>query len=312
MNKQDLRILFMGTPEISKNTLEDLIQDGFNICGVVAQKDKPVGRKNIIEKVPTKLVAEKYSIPIFQPEKIRKDYKFIEELKPDLILTLAYGQIVPEAVLKIPRFGALNLHGSILPKYRGASPVQAALINNDKVTGVSLMEMTKEMDAGKVYAIKEVNIDENDNATSLFLKIQVAASELAKEKIMDYIDGKLVGVEQDINKVSFCSLIKKEQEKLDLNFPKELIIGWIKALSDEPGAYLYLDDVKIKIYKAEIVNDEKKGQIGEIISSDKNGLIVQTINGLISLLEIQKEGKKRMDYKSFINGNQNLKGKLLK
>lgn len=309
MNKKDLRILFMGTPEIAANTLEELIQDGFYFCGVVAQTDKPTGRNGKIIKVPTKVVAEKYNIPVFQPLKIRRDYSFILTLKPDLILTLAYGQIVPLEVLNTPKYGALNLHGSILPKYRGASPIQAALIHGDTKSGVSLMEMTKDMDAGKVYAIKEVNIDDDDNATSLFKKIQVAASELAKENILKYVNGELVGMAQDENKVSYCHLIKKEDEKLNLDMPKEIILGWIRALSNEPGAYLFLDSFKIKIFKARIKSDKMLGQIGEIIQSDKNGLIMQCKNGLLELLEVQKEGKKRMDFKAFINGNQNLKGK---
>ncbi|MGM9873590.1 MAG: methionyl-tRNA formyltransferase [Bacilli bacterium] len=309
MDKKDIRIVFMGTPEISAKTLESMILDGFNIVGVIAQMDKPVGRKKILEKVPTKVIAEKYSIPVFQPYKIRKDFEFLKQLNPDLILTLAYGQILSQEVLDIPKYGCLNLHGSLLPKYRGASPIQSALIHNEKITGVTLMEMIKAMDAGKMYAKKVVEIDENDNSTSLFSKIQVACFELVKESLLDVINNKIKGVEQDENDATYCSLITKEEEKLDLTKSKKELIGWIRGLSYEPGAYLFLDGVKIKILKAKIVNEIVSDEIGTIIKSDKNGLIFQAINGQIAILELQKEGKKIMDYKSFINGNQNLIGK---
>ncbi|MCR5184513.1 MAG: methionyl-tRNA formyltransferase [Bacilli bacterium] len=312
MKKENLKILFMGTPNISAYVLEALINEGYKIEAVISQPDRPVGRKGIIEKVPTKVVAEKYEIPVFQPVKIRTDYDFVKELKPDVIITLAYGQIIPQGMLDIPPYGCLNLHGSLLPKYRGAAPIQYALINNDKVTGMTLMEMTAEMDAGRMYAKKEVIIDEEDNCTSLFNKMGVAAKELILESLPKYIDGELQGVEQDPSLVTICPQIKPEQEKIDLNLSTKEVFGLIRGLSDEPGAYLYSDNEKIKIYKSRILNDKIEGEIGEIIQANKNGLVLQLKDGQLSLLEIQKEGKKRMDYKSFINGNQNILHKILK
>ena len=150
MDKSEIRLLFMGTPEISAYVFEKMIEDGYHFVGLVAQPDHPVGRKGIIEKVPTKKVAEKYSIPVFQPIKIRDDFAFVDDIKPDLVITLAYGQIVPQAFLDKVPMGCLNLHGSLLPKYRGASPIQTALINGDSITGVTLMEMVKAMDAGRM------------------------------------------------------------------------------------------------------------------------------------------------------------------
>lgn len=312
MDKSKIRLLFMGTPSISAKVLRTVINEGYNVIGVIAQPDRPVGRKGLLEKVPTKLVAEEYNIPVFQPIKIRKEYEFVKELNPDLILTIAYGQIVPQGLLDIPRLGCLNLHGSLLPKYRGAAPIQYALINNDKVSGMTLMEMIDKMDAGKMYAKEEVIIDEDDNSTSLFEKMGDAACQLVIDALPKYINGELKGEEQDENLVSFCPTIKTEQEKLDLNLSVKEIYGWIRGLSDAPGAYLYLDDLKFKIYKAKILNELENGQIGEIIEADKNGLILQCKSGQLQLLDVQKEGKKRMDYKSFINGNQNLKGIILK
>ena len=158
----------MGTPSISSKVLEGLIENGYQVVAVIAQPDRPVGRKKILEPVPTKVVAEKYNIPVFQPVKIRKEFDFVYDLKPDVIVTLAYGQIVPQALLDIPKYGAINLHGSLLPKYRGAAPIQYALMNNEKVSGMTLMKMVKEMDAGEMYDKEIVAIDEEDNMTSLF------------------------------------------------------------------------------------------------------------------------------------------------
>lgn len=308
-NVEDIKIVFMGTPEISAGLLRTLLTNEYKIVAVVAQPDKPVGRKGLLQKVPTKVVAEEFGIPVYQPLRIRKDYEFLKEINPDLILTFAYGQIVPEGVLNIPKYGCINFHGSLLPKYRGAAPIQFSLINNEKVTGVTLMEMIKEMDAGKMFATKEVIIDESDNSTSLFKKIEVASCELALEKLQDYIDGKLPGIEQDITKVTFCPTIKSEEEKINLSLSAKEIYGWIRALSDEPGAFLYLNNLKIKIFKATLIDDNSSGEPGEIIKADKTGFVFQTVNGRISILELQKEGKSRMDYKSFLNGNQGLLGK---
>ena len=311
MEKEKLRVIFMGTPEISASVFEAMILDGYKFVGLIAQPDRPVGRKGELEKVPTKVVAEKYNVPVFQPVKIRKEYDFVNELKPDVIITLAYGQIVPQGLLDIPRYGCLNLHGSLLPKYRGAAPIQYALINNEKVTGMTLMEMVAAMDAGKMFAKKEVVIEPRDNATSLFKKMGEAAKELILEALPQYIDGKLPGEEQDESLVTFCPTIKPEQEKLDLSLDVKDIYGWIRGLSDHPGAYFYLDGKKLKIYKAEVLNDSEGKEVGEIVQADKRGLVVQLRGGQLSILELQKEGKNRMDYKSFINGNQNLLGKKL-
>ncbi len=311
MDKKTARIIFMGTPEISAKVLEGMILDGYQIVALIAQPDRPIGRKQILEAVPTKVVAEKYNIPVYQPVKIRKEYEFVNDLKPDVIVTLAYGQIVPQGLLDIPTLGAINLHGSLLPKYRGAAPIQYALINNDKVTGMTLMRMVKEMDAGEMYDKEEVEISPEDNNTSLFEKMGDAALKLILRALPKYLNGELKGIPQDESLVSFCPTIKPEEEKLDLSNSIDKISGYIRALSDLPGAYLYLDNQKFKIYQAKIISNEVIGKVGEIVKADKNGLYLQCKDGLLSLLIIQKEGKKKMDYKSFINGNQGLLGKIL-
>lgn len=306
IDSKQIKILFMGTPEIASQVLEKLLLCGYNIVGVVSQPDRPVGRKKLLLPTPTKEVALKYNIPCYQVEKIRKEYDFIKEINPDLILTIAYGQIVPQGVLDIPQYGCLNLHGSLLPKYRGAAPIQYALINNDKITGMSLMEMNAGMDEGKVYATNIIDIDEEDNATSLFVKMGEAAFELVNDCLSDYLNGKLPGEEQNDDEASYCPTIKKEEEKLNLDDSVDRIFGYIRALSDEPGAYLLLEDEVLKIYKAKIISRDIKGQVGELLQIDKNGVLLQCKDGILSLLELQRGGKKRMGYKDFANGNASL------
>lgn len=311
MLEKRINLLFMGTPQISAFVFEALILEGYHFVGLVCQPDQPVGRKGIIEKVPTKLVAEKYNIPVFQPQKIKLDYTFMNGLNVDLVITLAYGQIVPQGFLDIPPLGCLNLHGSLLPKYRGASPIQTVLFNNEKVTGITLMEMVKAMDAGRMYGKKEVLISEGDNSSSLFIKMQEAAKELIITLLPKYIKGELNGEEQDESQVTFCNMIKPEQEKIDLGKSILEICGLIRGLSDEPGAYLFLNNQKIKIYKAKLFNNAVNSEVGTIVQADKNGLLIQLKDGQLAIWELQKEGKKRMDYRSFINGNQNLLGQKL-
>lgn len=304
MDKKNLRIVFMGTPEISKKVLEDLIHDGYNIVGLIAQPDRPKGRKKELLPVPTKEVALAYNIPIAQPIKIREDYGFLKEWKPDVIITLAYGQIVPQGVLDIPRFGAINLHGSLLPKYRGAAPIQYALIHNEKETGMSLMEMTYQMDAGRVYDVEKVNIEKDDNATSLFVKMGEAASRLILRALPLYIDGVLKGEVQDESQVTFSPTIKKEQEKLSFDLSTKDFLGWIRGLSYEPGGYVIVDNQKWKLLKAHLY-DTSLGEVGKIEVLAKDTLTLQLKDGRIALDEIQKEGKPKMKAKDFINGLHN-------
>ncbi len=309
------RIVFMGTPEIAATVLEALINNNYNVVGVIAQPDKPVGRKKILQPVPTKEIAIKYNIPCFQPIKIKQDYEFLKELKPDVIITLAYGQIVPQGVLDIPNKKCINLHGSLLPKYRGAAPIQYALKNGDTETGVTLMEMIDKMDAGQMFASKKINIDQNDNSTTLFKKVGECARDLILEVLPDYLAGKLKGIPQDESLVSFCPTIKPEEEHIPYNLKTSEFVNYVRSLSETPGAFLMLDDLKFKIYEAQVLNNKPnliKKEGYEIIQADKQGLIISCLDGDVKLLKVQKQGKNIMDYKSFINGERNLINKILK
>ena len=306
----EYRIVYMGTPRFSAQVLEFLINQGFNIVGVIAQEDKPVGRKKVLEPVPTKVVANKYNIPVFQPHRIRKDYEFAKELKPDLILTLAYGQIIPHELIELPKLGCLNFHGSILPKYRGAAPIQRAILNGDTETGVTLMEMVDEMDAGKIYAVETCKIEDSDTMTSMQQKIVKCCEQLILNKIPQYLDGDLPGVEQNPDEVTFANKILPEDEHVSLHSCVNEFVRYVHALSEMPGAYVLLDDHKLKLYHLHAYSEDVKYEVGQLII--KKGTFIQLSNGIVEVDELQLEGKKKMDGRSFANGSSKFNGKILK
>lgn len=307
---KDTRILYMGTPEMSAKVLEALIENGYNVIGVVAQEDRPVGRKGIIEDVPTKVVAKNHNIPVFQPHKIRLDFEFAKQLKPDLILTMAYGQIVPQALLDIPTLGALNLHGSILPKYRGAAPIQRAIMNGERETGVTLMEMVDKMDAGQMFGIEKCDIDITDNYTSLCEKIVECCKKIIINLLPKYINGELKGIEQDESQVTFADKILPETEKLSLDYDTKTFINYVRAMSETPGAYLMLNDTKFKIYKARAINASIQGPVGSLLI--QKGTFLKLKDGVVEIRELQLSGKRKMNGLDFANGFRHLSGFQLK
>ena len=216
---KDVRIVYMGTPEISAKVLERVLQEGFSVVGVISNEDKEVGRKRIKEPTPVKKVALEYGVPVYQPHRIRLEHDFLKKIDFDVLLTMAYGQIVPEEVLQAPCVGAVNLHGSLLPEYRGAAPIQRAIMDGKSKTGVTLMEMVKEMDAGRMYDKLEVDIAPKDNYSSLQEKISFAAGELAARDLLKYANGELPGVEQNPSDVTFAAKILPENEHIPLHLP---------------------------------------------------------------------------------------------
>ena len=305
------RILYMGTPEISSWVLSGLLEAGVNIVAVVTNPDKPKGRGDKMEHSPVKEVAIAHGLPIYQPTKIRDDHAFLKDLDLDAILTMAYGQIVPQEVLDAPRLGCYNLHGSLLPSYRGAAPMQRALINGEEKSGVTLMEMVKAMDAGRMYAKKEIPLLEEDNYSSLSEKVAKASIELVLSDLLDVLNGVNKGEAQDENEVTYAAKIDPSEEHLDLSLPLSSFIGYVRGLSLVPGGYLYLEEKKLKILAAKRVDSPLKGELGQIVSARK-GVFVQGSDGILSLELVQLEGKKRMDGKSFANGMRDLEGKILR
>ena len=307
---KNLKILYLGTPEISADTLSYLLEGGANIVAVITNPDKPQGRKGIEVPPPVKSLALSRGIPVYQKARIRDDYAFLDDIDFDILLTMAYGQILPVEILNKAPLGAYNLHGSLLPEYRGAAPIQRAIMDNKKETGVTLMEMVAKMDAGKMFAKKAVEIGENDNYSSLCKKISKAAADLALSSLLDVVNKVNLGEEQDENLVTFAAKIGVDEERLDLNLPLNELYARIRGLSLTPGGHFILNGLKLKVFKASIASGEQKGEIGEIIGV-KKGIFVSVKGGVIRLEEVQLEGKKAMDAASFANGMHNLLGSKL-
>lgn len=299
--KNDTRIIFMGTNDFSAAILQSLIDNDYNVVAVISQPDKEVGRKRILQPTETKVLATKYNIPVFQPIKIRKDYDFVKELNPSLIITCAYGQIVPQGLLDIPPLGCINVHASLLPLLRGGAPIHHALIDGYDKTGVTIMQMIDKMDAGVMYAKKEITISDDDDLGTLWERLKVIGSELLISVLDEYIAGNLKGEEQDESKVTYAFNIKREEEKIDFNQDARNVFNQIRGLSPFIGAYTTLDGVSVKIYKSEVVPYNGNEENGTIVKIDK-GIVVKCLNNAIKIKELQFSGKKKMDVNSYLNG----------
>jgi methionyl-tRNA formyltransferase len=301
-----MNLLVMGTPELARDVFQAIHQAGYTIVGLVCQPDTEVGRDRIITKPPTKLWAEANHIPVFQPEKIRVDHSFLNNLDIDFILTLAYGQIVPQAVLDKPHFGAFNFHGSLLPKYRGASPIRFALIHQEEVTGMSLMKMVLAMDAGPVYAMKRMAILPDDNYTSLLQRFSPLTIQFALQMLPRLFGGELSPVAQIEKDVTFAPMINKEDEHLKLSMRLPLFMGWIRGLAERPGGYLISEDKKLKLLQVSKVSETEDHPLGTLIKVDHQGVHLQVLGGVISLDMVQFEGKGKMSGQVFGNGHRHL------
>jgi methionyl-tRNA formyltransferase len=301
-----MNLLLMGTPELARDVFQAIHQAGYTVVGLVCQPDTEVGREKIITKPPTKIWAEANKIPVFQPEKIRLDHAFLNDLDIDFILTLAYGQIVPQTVLDKPHFGAFNFHGSLLPKYRGASPIRYALIHQEEVTGMSLMKMVLAMDAGPVYAMKRMPILPDDNYSSLLQRFSSFTIQFALQMLPRLFGGELSPVTQIEKDVTFAPMISKEDEHLKLTMRLPLLLGWIRGLAERPGGYLISGDKKLKVLQASKVSETEDHPLGTLIKVDHQGVLLQVLGGVISLDMVQFEGKGKMSGQVFGNGHRHL------
>ncbi len=297
------RIMFFGTPEFACCILQALIDEKYNVIAVVSQPDKPVGRKHRIEPTPVHALAAKYGIDVLQPEKLRDDMDQILAYQPDLIVTCAYGQFVPVKILEAPRLGCVNIHPSLLPKYRGGAPIHHAILNGDKETGVCLMEMVKAMDAGRVWARTVLPIGDDETQAELSARLETASVQLLKEALPKYIAGELEGEPQDEAGVVIAPNIPRELEKV--SFQEEdltKIYNHIRALIDWPVSYGVVDGKRMKFYRVRKQETEHQAQIGEVLGFEKGAMKVACRGGILLVQELQPEGKKRMDAQSFANG----------
>ena len=309
---KNLKVVFMGTPLFSTEILEMLVLNT-NVLMVVSQPDKLVGRKKVLTYPKVKEVALKYNIPIFQPENIKEEYEKIIELEPDIIITCAYGQILPKELLEYPKYGCINVHASLLPKLRGGAPIHHAILDGYLETGVTIMYMAKGMDSGDIISSSKTLVLNTDSYQTLHDRLQEIGVSLLKETLPSIINGTNQRIKQDINEVTYGYNIKREEELIDFNLSMDLIDRKIRGLNPEPGSYFLLDDKIVKVYEALKINDlsYQDKENGEIVKIDKKGIYIKVRDGLIKLLDIQVSGKKRMLASQFLNGNkEELVGKI--
>ena len=310
-----MKIVFMGTPDFAVNVLQGLIDNNYDVVGVVSQPDKEVGRKRILTPTPVKEVALKYNIPVFQPIKIRKEYDEILALEPDLIVTCAYGQIIPKEILDYPRLGCINVHGSLLPKLRGGAPIHHAIMDGLEETGITIMYMDVSMDSGDIISQRSIPITDSDNVGILWDKLSLLGRDLLLDTLPSIIDGTNDRIKQDESLVTFGYNVKREEEHLDFNNTSRKVFNHIRGLNPWPSAYAVLDDQEMKIYDSEILDkDFSTKTCGEIVDVNKEGIVVKTVDGSIVLKTIKPFGKKMMNAKDYVNGigKDNLIGKVFK
>lgn len=296
-----MKIIFMGTPDFGETALKQLIEN-HEVILVVTQPDRKVGRKRVLTPTPIKEIALENNIEVFQPENIKENFQRIIELEPELIVTAAYGQFVPEEVLSCPKHGAINIHASLLPKYRGGSPIHSAIKNGDEFAGVSIMYMVKKMDAGDVLSQEKVRIENDDTALSMFSKLGIVGSELLSKTILSIQNDDINAIKQDISAVTYAHNITREDEKINWNKTAIEIDCHIRGYHSWPGTYSEINGLKVKIFPGKI--SAKVGNPGEILSLDKDGMLVGTSTNAFLVTDIQIQGKKKIAIKDFINGNK--------
>lgn len=299
------KVVFMGTPDFSVPILRKLIDDGYEVIGVVTQPDRPVGRKRVLTPPPVKVEALKHGIPVYQPEKIRQPHELeqILSLNPDLIVTAAFGQILPKELLDAPKYGCINVHASLLPKLRGGAPIHYAIIQGKKKTGITIMYMVEKLDAGDILSGVEVPIAEEDNVGTLHNKLSAAGAKLLSETLPLLLEGKINPVAQNHEAATFAWNIKREQEKIDWSKSGEDVYNHIRGLNPWPVAFTTLEGQVLKIWQTEKVKGLTGDFPGTIVKIDPDGFIVSTGNETaIKIKELQPSGKTKMSCEQFLRG----------
>ncbi len=310
-----MNIIFMGTPDFAVESLKKIYENGHNVLAVVSQPDRPSGRGMKLKPTPVKEYAESKSLKIYQPEKVRKNIDFIEllkSLKPDVIVVVAYGQILPEEILNIPKYGCINVHGSLLPKYRGSAPIQWSIINGEEKTGITTMYMDKGMDTGDMILKEEVIITDDDTFGTLYEKLKKVGGKLILQTL-EKVSEEMAPRQKQPEDFSLAPMIEKNMCRIDWNKSAREVRNLIRGLNPMPGAYTSLDDKIYKIWMCEIVNEEQTNELpGTIICATvRDGLCVATGKGVISITEIQAPNSKRMSIKDYLRGNKITERKIL-
>ncbi|MFF2887957.1 methionyl-tRNA formyltransferase [Paenibacillus sp. NPDC057967] len=300
-----MRIVFMGTPDFAVPSLQLLVSGGYEVVAVVTQPDRPKGRKKTLTPPPVKEAALSFGIPVLQPERMRNPEAVAQlaEYKPDLIVTAAYGQILPKAVLELPRLGCINVHGSLLPKYRGGAPIQRSIINGEPETGVTIMYMAEGLDTGDMISRVALPILDEDTSGTLFEKLSAAGAKLLGETLPSIIDGTAKAVPQAEEEATYAPNLSREDERLDWSKPARALFNQVRGLSPMAGAFTYLNGEVFKVRACEALQGRSgNAEPGEIVSADAEGIVVQTGEGRLLLKEIQPAGKRVMAVSEWIKG----------
>lgn len=298
---KDIKVVFMGTPSFAVPILEKLIEN-YNVIMVVCQPDRAKDKKGNIIYPPIKELALKNNIEVYQPLKLSNEYEYIIEKNPDIIITCAYGQILPSSLLDYPKYGCINVHGSLLPRLRGGAPIHHAIINGDKETGITIMYMDKKMDAGDIISQRSLEIKNTDNLDSIYSSLSILGSELLIETLPSIINGTNNRIKQNENEVTFGYNISKEDELINFNDSAINIFNKVRGLCSIPGASCYYNGKRLKIYEVEVTNKLSKDIPGKIVEVNKDSLVVTTKDYLIKIKDIKLEGKKRCMVSEYLNG----------
>lgn len=303
-----MRVVFMGTPDFSVGTLRELVKAGHEVVGVVSQPDKPKGRGKSLMPTPVKEAALELGLPVYQPKKVR-DPEFLEvlrELAPEVIVVVAFGQMIPQSILELPPYGCINVHASLLPKYRGAAPIQWAVIDGEPESGVTIMKMDTGLDTGDMITKVVVPIEKDETGGSLFDKLSEAGAKLLVDTLPSLADGTAVYEKQpEESPTPYAAMIQKQLGNIDWKRPAVEIERLIRGLNPWPSAFTKLNGKTLKIWSAQVLNESEKDAAavpGTILSADAQGLCVKTGQGVLNITELQLEGKKRMDTPAFLRG----------
>jgi len=302
-----VKVVFMGTPDFAVPSLRALAEnEEVQVVGVVTQPDRPKGRKKELTPPPVKVEAEKLHIPVYQPEKLRAEESVREvlALKPDLIVTAAYGQILPESILSAPRFGCINVHASLLPKYRGGAPIHRSIINGEKETGVTIMYMVKALDAGDMIIKRAIPITDQDHAGSMHDKLSRLGAELLEEILPALLRGEAEAIPQNHDEATYAPNLTREDERIDWSRPAEELACQVRGLHPWPVAFTTWRGKTFKIWWAQSLDTEVRESPGTVLRVDEEGIAVATGKGTLLLTEVQPAGKKRMSVEEFVRGRQ--------
>lgn len=308
----------MGTPEFAVPSLQTLLEyDGVEVVAVVTQPDRPVGRKRVLTPTPVKAEAEKHGLPVLQPERLRspESVEALSSLQPELIVTAAYGQILPKSVLDLPQLGCINIHASLLPKYRGGAPIHYAVMNGEPVTGVTIMYMAEGLDTGDMISKIEVPIEDQDTTGTMFDKLSMAGARLLKETLPDLLSGQVQAVPQNDDEAVYSPNISREQERIDWTKPAMQIWNLVRALHPRPGAFTLWNGDVLKIWtcaKPDAAESVPGSTLpGTVLEASDRGIAVATGQGVLRITELQPAGKKAMDAAAFVRGGQLTPGTVL-